>query len=55
MLEDENNKTENNLEEENNQTDKDLENDNIIDILLCLKRFVLLPINICTPVDFFKA
>jgi len=29
MLEDENNKTENNLEEENNQTDKDLENDKL--------------------------
>ena len=29
MLEDENNKTENNLEEENNQTDKDLENDKV--------------------------
>ena len=29
MLEDENNKTENNLEEENNRTDKDLENDKL--------------------------
>ena len=29
MLEDENNKTENNLEEENNQTDKEIENDKL--------------------------